>query len=131
MSRSTERTAQGFRGSFGVNSDNYKRYGRGSTGPRTSVGEWSDQEPGYAQSVDKRWRETEGNGSGFVGQSEGDASRKVKDMTRRSAVRAASRYQWSQGRSDGRSFGRRQAAMADKAVNESNSSNIAEQIAQF
>jgi hypothetical protein len=126
MFRSKVGSARAFRGNFGVDSDIYKRYG--NEGPRTSVGEWSDREPGYAQSVDRRWSETEG---GFGAPDEQQASRAIRNQTRRSAVRAASRYQWSQGRSDGRSFGRRQAAMADRVMREGNEGSAAEAIAQY
>jgi len=131
MSRFRVSNAESFRGNFGVNEDIYKRYQSGDKGPRTSVGAWSDHEPGYAQSVDKRWRETKGNGVDFIGPNERQASQRVRALTRRSAVTAASRYQWSRGGSDGRSFGRRQAAMADRSMNAGSQGSSAAQIAQF
>lgn len=122
--------ASQFRGRFGVSKDDYKRYDN-HTGPRTSVGEWSDREPGFDQSVDMRYVETKKGVRPFVGPGENQATDRIKNLTRRSAVTAASRYQWSRGRSSGEEFGRRQAAQYQRFEEDQNAPQKVDSVAQF
>jgi hypothetical protein len=117
------------RGRFGVPSRTYKKYV--GEGPRTSVGEWSDREPGYSQSVDMRWQETQKGNSPFIGPDERQATQRIKNLTRRSAVTAASRYQWSKGRTSGEEFGRRRAAQYERYQQSDNQPQKVDEIAQF
>jgi hypothetical protein len=122
-------TASQFRGRFGVSNRDYKRYVH--EGPRTSVGEWSDREPGYGQSVDMRYEETQKGTQPFIGEDENRATDRIKNLTRRSAVTAASRYQWGMGRSSGEQFGRRRAAQYQRYEDASNNPQKVEEVAQF
>ena len=124
-----EPNANQFRGRFGVSNQDYKRYIH--EGPRTSVGEWSDREPGYDQSVDMRWQETQKGSQPFVGINERQATKRIKGLRRRSAVTAASRYQWGMGRSGGDQFGRRRAAQYERYQQSDNEPQKVDEIAQF
>lgn len=107
----------------------------------TSVAEAWDREPGADQRVDRRYQFTDGfdrlstpgsrNSLSFQGPSEQDVSKKLRAMKRRSAVTAASRYQWSQGGSAGKEFGRRQAAAVDRRINPEDEISDVETIAKF
>lgn len=121
--------ADQFRGRFGASEDNYKRYK--NVAPRTSVGEWSDREPGYDQSVDMRYVETKKGTRPFIGMDETSATDRIKNLTRRSAVTAASRYQWGQGRSSGEQFGRRRAAQYQRFTDDQNTPQKVDSVAQF
>lgn len=97
------------------------------SGLGSSIAEWSDLDPGADQRIDRRYEEAER----FIGPNTNQASSMVRNARRRSSVTAASRYQWSNGRSDGRMFGRRQARYNDRMLNPEQQISDVESISRF